>query len=204
MGRICRPMKMKAKMLRAKITVAHTALVGMRMRAGMRAGASARQRHGEADGGQHARQADVLRHQPHGEGAHELQDDGRRDVLHALEQRCISQPSAGPATRLPSTASRKAGATACTEKPPAATAPTARPVDQQRAGVVEQALAFEDGPGCAAAGAAGAAPRSRPRHRAARRWRPARWPPPRACPAPARGRPRRRPPSSGRPRPPPG
>ena len=39
--------------------------------------------------------------------------------------RRMSQPSAGPTTRLPATASRKVGATAAMEKPLAATAPTA-------------------------------------------------------------------------------
>ena len=38
----------------------------------------------------------------------------------------ISQPSAGPTARLPATASAKVGATVCSEKLLAATAPTAR------------------------------------------------------------------------------
>jgi hypothetical protein len=79
-------------MFSANTIVAQTALVGMRMRAGNARRRRARQRHREAHGRQHARQADVLCRQPHGEGAHELQDDGRRDVLHPLEN-ALSQPS---------------------------------------------------------------------------------------------------------------
>jgi len=40
-------------------------------------------------------------------------------------RRSVTQPSTGPTTTLPATASRKVGATADSEKPPAATAPIA-------------------------------------------------------------------------------
>ena len=39
MGRICRPMKMNARMFSANTAVSQTAYVGMRIRAGVRAGA---------------------------------------------------------------------------------------------------------------------------------------------------------------------
>ena len=57
------------------------------------------------------------------------------------------------------------------------------PVDQQRAGVVEQALTFENGQQAMRRPELDAAPRSRRPRRAARRWRRARWPAPTAFPA---------------------
>ena len=60
-------------------------------------------------------------------------------------RRCMSQPSAGPATMLPSTASRKAGATACDGEAAGGHRADRQAIDQQRAGVIQQAFAFEDG-----------------------------------------------------------
>ena len=119
-------MKMNAKMFSANTTVAHTALVGMRMRADMRAGAV---------------RASVIAKQT-------VVSTPDRPICSATSHtlivptnvrmiavgmcctrsitRCISQPRVGPAIKLPSTASRNVGATACTEKLPAATAATAR------------------------------------------------------------------------------
>ena len=64
---------------------------------------------------------------PDAEGGDELKNDRGRHVLHTIHApAAVTHPSAGPATRLPATARRKAGATSPTEKPFAATAPTAR------------------------------------------------------------------------------
>ena len=59
-------------------------------------------------------------------------------------KRTKSQPSAGPATRLPATASMKVGATAPIGEPLGCDGSYGEPIDEKRARVIQQALAFED------------------------------------------------------------
>ena len=56
-----------------------------------------------------------------------------------------SHASTGPATTLPATANRNVGATALIEKLLCRHGADGEPVNQERAGVIQEALAFEDG-----------------------------------------------------------
>jgi hypothetical protein len=144
-GRICRPMKMKAKMLSAKITVAHTALVGMRMRAEMRAGASA--------GSVMAKHTVVSTpdRPACSASSHTVKVPTNCRMIAVgmcctrSIRRCMSQPSAGPATRLPSTASRKRRRHCLDGEAAGRHRAHGQAIDQQRAGVVQQAFAFQHG-----------------------------------------------------------
>ena len=88
--------------------VSQTAYDGMRMRAGVRAGASARHRDREGDDGDDAGETDLLREDPDAEGAGELQDDGARHVGDPPRQRSEQLRERDTRERLPSSASTMA------------------------------------------------------------------------------------------------
>ena len=116
-GRICRPMKMKASTFSMKTTVSHTAYDGMRSRAGMRSGAvraTAMAKHTMVSTPERPiRSASIQT--PNVVTNWRMMAVGTSCTRSV--QRSVSHASAGPATTLPATANRKAGATAPKEKP---------------------------------------------------------------------------------------
>ena len=105
----------------------------------------ARERDGIDDDGQDAGQADMLGHDPDPEGAGELHDDRARRIRdRAASTRSKAGRTGSRRRRLPTTASAiERGILAPCEDRTCHGADRDA-VDQQRAGVVEQALAFED------------------------------------------------------------
>ena len=117
----------------------------------------------------------MLGDDPDHEGGGELHDDGARRILHAARgQWHDALASRSPASRLPTSPSAIVGATLAPCQRASSDGADRDPVDQQRAGVVEQALAFEDLQQAIRQLDLAAGSRSRPRHPAARRWRRAR------------------------------
>ena len=141
--------------------------------------------HREGHQRQDARQADRLGRDPNAEGDGELHDRRRSARRAAVVSERHHEPSATPATRLPKADEQEDRRDVATPSGPGHRGHDRQPVDEQRAGVVQQALAFEDLQQLVRQLRAGASPRSRRPRPAARRWRRARSRPARACPAPA-------------------
>ena len=141
----CMPISTKAKAFSTKTTVSHTAKIGTRMRAGMLPAPLARDRHRERHERQDAREAERLGRDPDAEGRGELHDrrvSARRAGRGSTGSSTNAQ--AMPAARLPKTVSRNTGATLAKPSGPATRRHDRDPIDEQGAGVVEQALALQD------------------------------------------------------------
>ena len=143
-GRICKPMKMKASTFSVKITVSQTAY---RRDAESRGDALGRRpRHGNrvAHHGEHTGQTDPVGQYPDPEGADELKNDRGRHVTHTVGQPQHEPPERRADNHAADHSEQEGWRNRSDGEPVGGDGSDSEAINQQRAGVIQKTLAFED------------------------------------------------------------